>query len=381
MSKDSSGESLEAILASIRRSLAEQATTVLEEEGGASAEPLPSGAPPADLDAPPIPGSISLQLAATLDAVRSTSTDVSGGPGAEAGPVPDPGPAAIDVAPAATPARTPVLTLVTSSPPPATAPDPAAAATAATPTGTSAVSPAAVGQAPSSAPAVVPRAELAPAPDAAAADPARKVSGEPAPGQADPLWFLGQGSEPAGGAAVGSGPAAGAPLPLAPQPKPVGAPEPRSPPLGAGRGPLPPFFGSSAAGVVKVEMVPDRSVRSSAAPSPPYAAPPELSVAAHQLDGMHTANGEPLRGLHVPPRTPDSAGGMRAASSIFGPPPADGRAGPVGDAHPPQIQALEAMVAELLRPMLRRWLDENMPRLVSAALQAELMARRDPKKP
>ena len=41
------------------------------------------------------------------------------------------------------------------------------------------------------------------------------------------------------------------------------------------------------------------------------------------------------------------------------------------------------MVAELLRPMLRRWLDENMPRLVSAALkaEAELISKRDPKKP
>jgi cell pole-organizing protein PopZ len=48
----------------------------------------------------------------------------------------------------------------------------------------------------------------------------------------------------------------------------------------------------------------------------------------------------------------------------------------------PQSHALEVMVAELLRPMLRRWLDENMPRLVSAALKAELalMAERESKK-
>jgi cell pole-organizing protein PopZ len=47
------------------------------------------------------------------------------------------------------------------------------------------------------------------------------------------------------------------------------------------------------------------------------------------------------------------------------------------------MPAFETMVAELLRPMLRRWLDENMPRLVSAALkaEAEVMSRRDPKKP
>jgi cell pole-organizing protein PopZ len=48
-----------------------------------------------------------------------------------------------------------------------------------------------------------------------------------------------------------------------------------------------------------------------------------------------------------------------------------------------QLQGLDAMVAELLRPMLRRWLDENMPRLVSAALKAEAdnLSRRDPQKP
>ena len=59
---------------------------------------------------------------------------------------------------------------------------------------------------------------------------------------------------------------------------------------------------------------------------------------------------------------------------------AEGRAGGRDE---PQIQALEAMVAELLRPMLRRWLDENMPRLVSAALkeEAERMSERDAKKP
>jgi cell pole-organizing protein PopZ len=52
-------------------------------------------------------------------------------------------------------------------------------------------------------------------------------------------------------------------------------------------------------------------------------------------------------------------------------------------ANPSQLQGLDAMVADLLRPMLRRWLDENMPRLVSAALkaEAETVSRRDPKKP
>jgi cell pole-organizing protein PopZ len=36
-----------------------------------------------------------------------------------------------------------------------------------------------------------------------------------------------------------------------------------------------------------------------------------------------------------------------------------------------QNAALEAAVLELLRPMLRQWLDQNMPRLVAEALKAE----------
>jgi hypothetical protein len=35
----------------------------------------------------------------------------------------------------------------------------------------------------------------------------------------------------------------------------------------------------------------------------------------------------------------------------------------------PGTRALEAMVVEMLQPMLRQWLDQNMPRLVAAALK------------
>jgi cell pole-organizing protein PopZ len=34
-------------------------------------------------------------------------------------------------------------------------------------------------------------------------------------------------------------------------------------------------------------------------------------------------------------------------------------------------QALEVMVLDLLKPMLREWLDQNMPRMVAEALKAE----------
>ena len=36
------------------------------------------------------------------------------------------------------------------------------------------------------------------------------------------------------------------------------------------------------------------------------------------------------------------------------------------------IRTMEDTVAELLRPMLRQWLDANMPRIVEKALRVEL---------
>jgi cell pole-organizing protein PopZ len=331
MSRDSSGESLEAILASIRRSLSEQATSVLAEEPATPVELLPAANPSADLDMPPFPASLSQRLAA----------------GPHAAPA-DAAPAAVDGAsvlvppPPRTQVRTPTL---------AAAPSPAAAL-AGEP------GPMAAGGEPIATP--VPEG-APPSPDAAAQSngplpPATATAPVAAPAaepgrKDDPLWFLGQEA----GARAAAPP-----------------PEPKPSRPGVSRGPLPPFFGSTAE-VVKVEMVSDPPARA--------------STGAQPIHGGHEFNGAPSR--DTPPRAADA--GSARTSSIFGLPQADARGGGAGDAPQPQIQALEAMVAELLRPMLRRCLDENMPRLVSAALKAEadLMSGRDsrhdsgrdPKKP
>ena len=48
------------------------------------------------------------------------------------------------------------------------------------------------------------------------------------------------------------------------------------------------------------------------------------------------------------------------------------------------VRTMEDTVAELLRPMLRQWLDQNMPRVVEKALRVELaasaQAKSDPSK-
>ena len=52
----------------------------------------------------------------------------------------------------------------------------------------------------------------------------------------------------------------------------------------------------------------------------------------------------------------------------------DGRREPHFDAGPtrPGGRTLEEVVSDLLRPMLQRWLDDNLPRLVETTVRAEL---------
>jgi cell pole-organizing protein PopZ len=42
----------------------------------------------------------------------------------------------------------------------------------------------------------------------------------------------------------------------------------------------------------------------------------------------------------------------------------------------PTVRTMDETVVELLRPLLRDWLDTNMPRLIEPALKAELEALR-----
>lgn len=48
-------------------------------------------------------------------------------------------------------------------------------------------------------------------------------------------------------------------------------------------------------------------------------------------------------------------------------------------AAPMPMNAIEERVVELLRPMIRDWLDNNMPRMVEKALSIELAASAKPK--
>jgi cell pole-organizing protein PopZ len=280
---EATGESLESILASIRRSLSEQSTDILEEE----VAPLPAEEPSSAAAERPGPDGLGHRLA-------DTDSDVA-----------PPHPQVEAAAPVA--------------------------------------------------PQVSDRVEAPPPPAAAA--PARTQA------LADPLWFLG-----ARGQAKPAPPAAR-----------VDAKAQAPAKAGVVRGPLPPFFGSSAE-AQKTEVV---LVQPPPASGPgvllPPAPPPAAKAAYEHSNELDTA-------APMPPPAPapvDAAEPLRngRANALSAPTAADGKPAPGGDS--PHVNALEAMVAELLRPMLQRWLDENMPRLISAALkdEASRLSARDPKKP
>jgi hypothetical protein len=231
--------------------------------------------------------------------------------------------------------------------------------------------------------------------------PAPAAPARPKEAPQDPLWFLTRPgatdrkdgiSVPAPGRVVSPQP----PASVAPPPVAV----PRSALKEIVRGPLPPFFGSSPeAAKVEVAPAPPMSASFVTEPSAPAPVSGGSVIPPPPAAIVRSSEGNPVRGgaYDSAPRAPSrpvgsggpdgSAGGAASEGASIAKvnsspvqPTADSGGATAGAT---QLHGLEAMVAELLRPMLRRWLDENMPRLVSAALKAEAdnLSRRDPHKP
>ncbi|MBL8566946.1 MAG: DUF2497 domain-containing protein [Hyphomicrobiaceae bacterium] len=129
------------------------------------------------------------------------------------------------------------------------------------------------------------------------------------------------------------------------------APEPRVPE--ATKLPEPPLPVAPAAAA---NPAPSRPVVSSAAPSLPFAAAPSAATAVPPPAA-------------TPPAAPAVAPVAAPAASA---PPAVGAQVPATLPPVVGVRTIEDMVAELLRPMLREWLAENMPRMVEKALRIEL---------
>jgi uncharacterized protein len=290
MSKpDSAGESLESILASIRKSLAEQSTDALSEKAPAAAEaearPRRPGLTQRLAGTPPDPRS------AAAGAVSDDLSDLLEGPPAPARRQTDaPGPGA------AGPGRAP------------------------------------------------------------AAEPTEPTAAD-AGGEKDPLWFLTRREEPD-------------PPPPAASEKTAETVEPALTRPEVFRASLPPFFGSSAPAATPPAPTPDPPARNA-----PAAMPQPSPVTASAVKAADPALAHEV--TLVAAAAEQAAARLPAAAPS---PVPNGKAAPADEAlqlpsallDTAHNRALEAMVLDLLKPMLRQWLDENMPRLVAEALDDEV---------
>jgi cell pole-organizing protein PopZ len=324
MSKpDPTGESLENILTSIRRSLSEQSTDALVEDGVDDKDAAPAEA---QKNAKPRREGLAQRVAGTtVDTAQAGGASVSQD---DLSDIVEEGPRA-----------------------PAT--------NAASPSPTAAEAPAS------------PPPAATPAPGPAEPKTARSDS--------DPLWFLTRQPEPAAKDAEAEAPA---------QPASPGATAASAESLllrpEVVRASLPPFFGSSAE-AAKAEAAPVETVGPGVGVARPAA--PDTATRVAETDPLKAARREvQAEGTRSPPGAGATEPGLRngRVNSLLEPAAAaGGKAAPGGDM--PHTQGLEVAVLELLRPMLRQWLDENMPRLVSAALAEEAVrgpaAGRDAKKP
>ena len=191
----------------------------------------------------------------------------------------------------------------------------------------------------------------------------------------DPLWFLTRREEPV--------PESDLPL-LGAAPEPRGAEKSAANPAAETkltrpevlRASMPPFFGSSAEATTPTPVVvpvaqPNGSQvtrpHGSASPIPAAQAGADAGMA---LEVSLVAAAAEAAATRPPQPASQSAPNGRGTAAAQPPP------GPVLAGDTPLTRALESVVLDLLRPMLRQWLDENMPRLVAEALSEEVQRTR-----
>ncbi|MBX9588005.1 MAG: DUF2497 domain-containing protein [Hyphomonadaceae bacterium] len=209
------------------------------------------------------------------------------------------------------------------------------------------------------------------------AAPGPATAPETASAETDPLWFLTRREEAVREAERSPQEAAAQPNTGA---KEASAAEPKLTRPEVLRASMPPFFGSSAE-VAKPASAPVAPA-AQAANSPPAARPPSPAPSAMQPGAdaaiarevsLVAAAAEAAAARPVQPQPQPALNGKGPAAAS---PPAAAAAPP--PAHTPHNQALEAMVLDLLKPMLRQWLDQNMSRLVAEALSEEVQRTRTP---
>jgi cell pole-organizing protein PopZ len=109
-----------------------------------------------------------------------------------------------------------------------------------------------------------------------------------------------------------------------------------------------------------------------AEPGRPAAAPTEAPLRAALGNGV----GSPTKSVSLTPRA-TANGAASTAMPLAGASPPDAVSGTMVPTA--QTQALEQIIEQLLEPLLRRWVEANLPRLVDAAIRAEVARALDTK--
>ncbi len=143
------------------------------------------------------------------------------------------------------------------------------------------------------------------------------------------------------------------------------------------RASMPPFFGSSTEAAKPAPVAVDPAAQASGSQvtrpqGPALRAPagPAGADTGMALEVSLVAAAAEAAATRPPQPAPQPALNGRA-TAVAQPPPGPALAGDT-----PLTRALESVVLDLLRPMLRQWLDENMPRLVAEALSEEVQRTR-----
>lgn len=197
---------------------------------------------------------------------------------------------------------------------------------------------------------------------------------EPAPSsENDPLWFLTRRDEAVRDAEL---PPLGAPDSNAPAESDASrvSSDPGLTRPEVMRASMPPFFGSTAEAVNSTSppvetATPTSPVRTQSATAPASAPQSGAQEAMAREVSLLAAAAEVAASR---PSKPEPQPVPPAALNGKGPVVPD--AAPAADA--PHIRPLEVMVLDLLKPMLRQWLDENMPRMVAEALDEQVQRNR-----
>jgi cell pole-organizing protein PopZ len=124
----------------------------------------------------------------------------------------------------------------------------------------------------------------------------------------------------------------------------------------------------SGEALVMSELEPEPPLPSHDSPSPMHAADP---APAHSPDPLETGEALTMSELESAPPAP------AAEEPLVSPPAASSVASAFGALErsvqmPPAGRTLEDSVRDMLRPMLKTWLDENLPNIVTSQVAAEV---------